>query len=110
MASAFHNATHARQQRLARQGDLLPRTGVGRVAIWFAQCDLTHREEQVAWMLVAGLTAADIAAQLYVEVHTVKSHMIAVYRKCGIVGYPRKRVPFLNAVLRLIEEPIEEVA
>lgn len=47
---------------------------------------LTERERTMLRYLGSALSNAEIAAELYVSVNTVKSHQRAVYRKLGAVG------------------------
>ncbi len=45
---------------------------------------LTRREREVATMASRGRANADIAAELYLSVRTVETHLQAVYRKLGV--------------------------
>lgn len=45
---------------------------------------LTLREKQVLTEVAKGLSNTEIAAQLFISVPTVKTHLAAVLRKCGI--------------------------
>jgi len=45
---------------------------------------LTSGERQVAELVCAGRTNADIAAALFVTVRTVEAHLTRVYRKLGV--------------------------
>lgn len=45
---------------------------------------LTERERETARLYVAGLTIAQVAAVMYIEVQTVKRHLSGIYRKAGI--------------------------
>lgn len=45
---------------------------------------LTAREAEVASLLVAGRTNQQIAAELYVGIETVRSHLRSVYEKLGV--------------------------
>jgi len=45
---------------------------------------LSRREEQVANMVVEGLTNQEIAVKLGVSAHTVKNHLFRIYEKLGI--------------------------
>lgn len=76
--------TPAKVRRLARGGALEPTGPVGRIAIWFARCGLSLREEQVAWQVIAGCSNREIAERLFIEEQTVKNELTVVYRKCGI--------------------------
>ena len=44
---------------------------------------LTRRERQILNLIKQGATNADIAAELHLSQHTVKSHLYNVYRKIG---------------------------
>jgi len=54
----------------------VPRLGGGDVAV-----QLTPREQSVLSYLATSMTAAEIAAELYLSVNTVKTHLAAIYRK-----------------------------
>jgi DNA-binding NarL/FixJ family response regulator len=45
---------------------------------------LSRREEEVANMVVEGLTNQEIAGKLGVSAHTVKNHLFRIYEKLGI--------------------------
>jgi LuxR family maltose regulon positive regulatory protein len=47
---------------------------------------LTAAELHVLPLLATHLTAPEIAAELFVTVHTVKSHLASLYRKLGVVS------------------------
>jgi NarL family two-component system response regulator LiaR len=47
---------------------------------------LTERESEVAAFLAAGLSNQDIADALFISVHTVKSHLKAIFHKTGVVS------------------------
>jgi DNA-binding CsgD family transcriptional regulator len=46
--------------------------------------DLTEMEERVASLAAEGLANKEIAAALYISVHTVEAHLSRTYRKLGI--------------------------
>jgi len=46
--------------------------------------DLTPRERQVARLTVAGHTAREIGAQLFISPRTVETHLANVYAKLGV--------------------------
>ncbi len=45
---------------------------------------LTEREQDVALLLIQGLPYKEIAAQLYISMPTVKTHVSNIYRKCKV--------------------------
>lgn len=61
--------------------------------------ELTRREWQVLELLAAHLTTAEIAARLYLEPVTVRTHIARILRKL--------QVPTRQAALRLLEPPKE---
>ncbi|MGE0300617.1 LuxR C-terminal-related transcriptional regulator [Pseudonocardia sp.] len=67
--------------------DLLERAGGRRADPGRAAVDpLTGRERTVLRYLASTLTNAEIAAELYVSVNTVKTHERSLYRKLGVAG------------------------
>jgi DNA-binding CsgD family transcriptional regulator len=51
-----------------------------------AKHGLTAREREVAALAVAGRRDAEIAAELFVSVRTVNSHLRSIYTKLGVTG------------------------
>jgi DNA-binding NarL/FixJ family response regulator len=49
-----------------------------------ADPDLSEREREVLGLLARGLTAREIAADLFLSVNTVKTHTRTLYRKLGV--------------------------
>jgi LuxR family maltose regulon positive regulatory protein len=47
---------------------------------------LTDREQSVLAYMATSMTAAEIAAELYLSINTVKTHLGAIYRKLGAGG------------------------
>jgi LuxR family maltose regulon positive regulatory protein len=47
---------------------------------------LSRREEEVLHLLPGQLSVEEIANQLYVSVHTVRSHIKSIYSKLGVHG------------------------
>jgi LuxR family maltose regulon positive regulatory protein len=47
---------------------------------------LTQRERRVLWYLPSRLSNTEIAADMYVSLNTVKTHIKNVYRKLGVNG------------------------
>ena len=64
-------------------GALVPRQNVPLIADEKGDV-LSSRQREVAVLAVAGLTNGEIAARLFIDVSTVKSHMGSIYRKLGI--------------------------
>ena len=65
-----------------RAGGLTPRTtaAVARLSL------LTEREKEVAVAVGRGMTNADIAAELYLSVPTVKAHVSRLFDKLGVTN------------------------
>lgn len=51
-----------------------------------ARVTLTDRELEIARLAAAGVSNKDIAARLYLSVHTVQNKLHAVYQKLGVVS------------------------
>ncbi|WP_163576377.1 LuxR C-terminal-related transcriptional regulator [Halomonas faecis] len=47
-------------------------------------CGLTHRELEIIGLLGSGASNAEIANQLFVSEHTVKSHLYNIFRKINV--------------------------
>ena len=62
---------------------------------------LTTREQVVLRYLASALSNAEIAAELYVSVNTVKTHQRTVYRKLAARGPARRRAPRPRAAAAL---------
>jgi DNA-binding CsgD family transcriptional regulator len=62
----------------ARAADLLPMVLEG--------YGLTEREVTIVLYLARGLSFKDIAAELTLSPHTVRDHVKAIYRKCGVTS------------------------
>ncbi|MFB9695680.1 AAA family ATPase [Amorphoplanes digitatis] len=48
--------------------------------------ELTRRESEIAVLIAAGMSNAEIAAELYVSVRTVETHVSRIYTKLGVTG------------------------
>jgi DNA-binding NarL/FixJ family response regulator len=46
--------------------------------------ELTGTERRVAELIAAGATNRDAAAELFVSVRTIETHVAAIYRKLGV--------------------------
>lgn len=47
-------------------------------------CDLTETETKVLKLIAAGLKRKQVAGQLYVSIHTVKTHIERTYKKLEV--------------------------
>ncbi|WP_163557880.1 LuxR C-terminal-related transcriptional regulator [Halomonas sp. NO4] len=47
-------------------------------------CGLTHRELEIIGLLGSGASNADIANQLFISEHTIKSHLYNIFRKINV--------------------------
>jgi DNA-binding CsgD family transcriptional regulator len=91
----------AKQKRAAREAleEAVVIFGVLGARVWFARArdelarvsgrrtsatELTETEERVAALAAKGLSNKEIAAALFVTVHTVEAHLVHVFRKLGI--------------------------
>jgi DNA-binding CsgD family transcriptional regulator len=45
---------------------------------------LTRREREVAQLVIDGLSSEDIAAALFISVHTVRDHLKVIFAKTGV--------------------------
>lgn len=45
---------------------------------------LTRREREVARLVIDGRSSEDIAAALFISVHTARDHLKAIYAKVGV--------------------------
>lgn len=50
----------------------------------FKNFGLTEREEEIARLLVRGITYQNISEQLYIALPTVKTHASNIYKKCNV--------------------------
>jgi DNA-binding NarL/FixJ family response regulator len=66
-------------------------TSVGEIQLSLSADPLTAREYDVLRYLASTLTGADIAAELFVTVNTVKTHQRGIYRKLAL-GVTRARL------------------
>jgi ATP/maltotriose-dependent transcriptional regulator MalT len=71
-------------ERLSRSTTLTPATGIPSVAELEALTMLSDRERDVVTLLVAGLSYAQIARDLYVTRSTVGFHLTNIYAKTGV--------------------------
>jgi len=76
--------TNAVRSTAAGQSTLAPGVAAHLVAKPGTLGDLTHREEEVADHLAAGLSNADIARELHVSVFTVKNHVRSILMKLQV--------------------------
>ncbi|MGO9028685.1 MAG: helix-turn-helix transcriptional regulator [Acidimicrobiales bacterium] len=67
-----------------RAGDELGRLGLRGPRDASRSSDLTPMEQQVADLVVAGLTNIEVAAQLFMGQRTVEAHLSRIYQKLGI--------------------------
>ena len=58
----------------------------GDVAARWADYQLSERERQILVLLADGLSNREIAKDLFLSEKTVKAHLIAIYRKLGVVN------------------------
>jgi LuxR family maltose regulon positive regulatory protein len=62
----------------------------------FGAIDLSERELEIIRFLPTSLASREIAAQLYISVNTLKTHLRSIYRKLGVEG---RREAILEAQL-----------
>ncbi len=71
---------------LVREYRRLARLAPGSLESGAAATDLTQREEAILVMISAGATNAEIAEELSISIHTVKSHVQNLLRKLGVAN------------------------
>ncbi|MGB3829131.1 MAG: helix-turn-helix transcriptional regulator, partial [Ornithinimicrobium sp.] len=71
---------------------------------WLPSLDTlpTQRQMQIAWRIVDGATAADVAAESFLSVRTVENHLHRVYQRLHVHGREE-----LTAVLRPPPRPAQ---
>lgn len=52
-------------------------------------CPLTARQLEVAQLKATGLTYGQVALELGLSEHTVRSHLSDAYRRLGVAGWPQ---------------------
>ena len=50
---------------------------------------LTDREWEIAYLAAAGLSAEQIARQLFLSAHTVEEHLVSIFGKLGVCSADR---------------------
>lgn len=85
---AVYQITRAR--RAERRADRAHKLTTGQfsqtVDAYFERLTLTEAERDVAWMILKGLSVAEIAALRDTKAGTVKAQCTAIYRKAGVSG------------------------
>ena len=80
LRSAVELATQiGHQPLLAQIQQELPRAAAAR-----AGNELTATEQRVAELIAGGATNREAAAELFISVRTVETHVAAIYRKLGV--------------------------
>jgi LuxR family transcriptional regulator, maltose regulon positive regulatory protein len=59
-------------------------TGDGSKSRFVTPAALSRREREVLRYVPSAMSAAEIGAELYVSVNTVKAHLRSIYRKLGV--------------------------
>jgi DNA-binding NarL/FixJ family response regulator len=76
---------------------------------WFSRrFRLTSRQEDVFFMLVAGLSPKEIAHELAISPVTVRRHAEEIYRRCGTTNQ-RETLALLARVVMLAHAADEDV-
>lgn len=57
---------------------------------------LTHRESEIAVLIVKGLSTKEISDQLNISYSTVRTHIANIYQKCGVSS----RVQLMKALMK----------
>ncbi|HMH48433.1 MAG TPA: AAA family ATPase [Solirubrobacteraceae bacterium] len=76
---------------------------LGRISGRRAGAGLTATEERVARLAAGGRANKEIAAELYMSVHTVEAHLSRVYRKLGI----RSRTELAQRLITPADGPVK---
>ena len=61
--------------------------GVASMSSWddfTSEFSLTPREKEILRLIFKGSTSNQIASDLYISIHTVKTHRKTIYRKLGV--------------------------
>jgi DNA-binding CsgD family transcriptional regulator len=79
-------ATHVtRPNRKPGTAIMLERASRDQVASLIARAhELTHRETQVALLVLRGLSTSEIAANLFISPYTVQDHLKSIFEKVGV--------------------------
>ena len=74
-----------RSDRKPRTAILLERASHDHVAPLIARAhQLSHRETQIALLVVRGLSTSEIAAKLFISPYTVQDHLKSIFEKVGV--------------------------
>ena len=71
-------------ETLKRSTTLIPLKNAESLLMFFDSANLTHREEDVTKLLVAGISSDEIRQRLHISTDTLKSHLRNIYGKVGV--------------------------
>ncbi len=70
--------------RFKPKPETLPFISGSNLAAFFAQTELSKREQEIVRLILEGKSNEEIARELFISIHTVKNHAYNIYQKLGV--------------------------